>query len=345
MENSSLLTIDPKNSIRYLNISKSNIDFESTVYFNNLILLDLSSNGIHNTSILIQFQCKKLQSLILKNNPLKLIKNSQLNFFKTLLFLDISETSIKFLTKLTFSGLENLKTLKMTNCFIKFITSDSLESLKNLEVLNMRGTRISDDFSLNFIKPARKLKYLYSNKFELCCIVKKISLKLTKCHPMKSLIRTCNDLISNQFLRIAIWIIIFLGLSGNSIAVIRNIKSSDSSRKKFHLGLSLSDFAIGIYLLVLAIVDRKFNGVYLEHASQWKKSGICIFFGVFASTFILYSNICLLYISIDRFLAVCHPLKHLSMDHNRISAVMLLSFSIVTLIFLTPLFVFKVIDI
>lgn len=70
--------------------------------------------------------------------------------------------------------------------------------------------------------------------------------------------------------------------------------------------LAIGDFFMGCYLLVIAIVDANFRGVYSMHDKEWRTSSTCSFAG-FLSTFSSeFSVFTLTVITLDRFL-VCTP--------------------------------------
>lgn len=149
-------------------------------------------------------------------------------------------------------------------------------------------------------------------------------------------------MIGNKYLRIIIWLIITFGIFGNSFVILIKIKNFKRSSDYFYIGLSFSDFFLDIYLIIIGIVDQFYHKVYIDYDYRWRFSYLCKFCGVFASVALLFSNICLLFITIDRYFAVCYPLKHLQISYKLISLKLFLLFIYVTFLAILPIFVFKV---
>uniref|UniRef100_A0A1B6CIZ0 G-protein coupled receptors family 1 profile domain-containing protein n=1 Tax=Clastoptera arizonana TaxID=38151 RepID=A0A1B6CIZ0_9HEMI len=83
--------------------------------------------------------------------------------------------------------------------------------------------------------------------------------------------------------------------------------------------LALGDLLMGSYLLLIAVVDRHYRGVYFIHDSAWRSSKTCALAG-FLSTFSSEISVfTLTVITLDRFLAIIFPfrVRRLEMVHTR----------------------------
>ena len=70
----------------------------------------------------------------------------------------------------------------------------------------------------------------------------------------------------------------------------------------------VADFFMGLYMVILAIVDVYYHGVYIEHAHSWQSSVLCQILGVF-NTFSSEASVMTLgVISVDRFYKIVFPL-------------------------------------
>ncbi|CAK8693080.1 unnamed protein product [Clavelina lepadiformis] len=94
-------------------------------------------------------------------------------------------------------------------------------------------------------------------------------------------------LIANPILRAIVWIMGVLAICGNGIVVISEIRQlgrfESASMRANHLlvlNLAVADFFMGIYLLMLAIMDAIFSGVYCVNSLRWLSSATCLTMGV-----------------------------------------------------------------
>ena len=100
--------------------------------------------------------------------------------------------------------------------------------------------------------------------FSLCCYVN-VSLKEVACQfpkEAKDAFSGCNRMIHHQSLRISIWLLGLLAVLGN-LAVIawRMIRREDHPIQSCLLtNLVLSDFLMGVYLMIISIQDQILSG-------------------------------------------------------------------------------------
>ncbi|XP_069982031.1 G-protein coupled receptor GRL101-like [Penaeus vannamei] len=92
--------------------------------------------------------------------------------------------------------------------------------------------------------------------------------------------------MSNLVLRVCIWILGFVALVGNTFVIIwRSIHSSGNKMHSFLIvNLGLGDLMMGVYLLIVAVVDLQYRGVYVAYEHSWRTSFLCQLAG-FISTF------------------------------------------------------------
>lgn len=66
---------------------------------------------------------------------------------------------------------------------------------------------------------------------------------------------------------------------------------------------------MGVYLVLIALVDYRYRGVYFIHDSDWRKSSLCAFAGFLSTLSSEQSVFTLTIITMDRFLRIIFPLK------------------------------------
>lgn len=121
--------------------------------------------------------------------------------------------------------------------------------------------------------------------------------------------------MANPTLGISIWILGCIALIGNIFVLIWRLKTKSES--KVHslllLNLAISDFLMGMYLVVIGSVDVYYRGNYAVVSENWKRSALCQFCG-FLSTLSSEASVFILTImTADRFVAITYPLRNISL--------------------------------
>lgn len=98
------------------------------------------------------------------------------------------------------------------------------------------------------------------------------------CTPEPDAFNPCEDLMGNWWLRSAVWIVAIAAVVGN-LAVLLVLLSSRfrmTVPKFLMCNLALADLCMGLYLLLLAVVDAKSIGSYFNHAIDWQQGMFAI---------------------------------------------------------------------
>ncbi|RWR99348.1 G-protein coupled receptor GRL101-like protein, partial [Dinothrombium tinctorium] len=103
--------------------------------------------------------------------------------------------------------------------------------------------------------------------------------------PQSNQILSSEDLLSNTALRISIWILSIIALTGNIFVMkFRSFWRTTNKVNSFLINnLAGAVLLMGIYLLFIAIVDICYRGTYFIYDSQWRKSGWCQLLGFLAT--------------------------------------------------------------
>lgn len=159
------------------------------------------------------------------------------------------------------------------------------------------------------------------------------------CLPKPDEFSSCEDLLSNIVLRICIWILGTVSITGNCVVLFCRTQNRLRNNVNSFLiaNLALGDMLMGIYLLLIGIIDYRYRGVYFIHDSDWRRSSLCQFAG-FLST--LSSELCvftLTIITVDRFLRIIFPLKFKRFRMTNARIVMLITWLATVIIAGLPL--------
>ena len=309
-QNLSLESDNVRNLI-YLNISYCKISVLSvTVFenFRNLRILDLSHNLIRTIPSRLFLSIQKLEKLSLSSNlEIITIETEAFKGLDSIHYLKFEYLQVDLLSKAAFALLD-LDILDLSGNVIFEIDNNAFETL-NTKRLYLNGTDIQT-FGSDLFKGLEQVDYLITDDFKFCC-VRPYYLTEENCLPQQNEFSSCDDLMRNGILRSFIWIIGVFALLGNAASLVYHILFD---RKRLKLGygifvtnLAISDFVMGLYLIIIAVTDMVYRGEYILHDEAWRNSALCNLAGVFAllssETSIFF--ICL--ITLDRILVIKFP--------------------------------------
>ena len=117
------------------------------------------------------------------------------------------------------------------------------------------------------------------------------------CSPQPDAFHPCHDIIEFLYLRIAIWFVIVVAVTGNilviAVLVFSMVKKTVTVPQILITNLAAADFCLAVYLIFIAAADLDTAGNYQNEAFNWERSAACKtagFFAVFSSV----ASICIL---------------------------------------------------
>lgn len=120
------------------------------------------------------------------------------------------------------------------------------------------------------------------------------TLPILVCTPEADAFNPCEDIAGFSFLRVAIWFINILAITGNLTVLLVSFTSRNKLTVPRFLmcHLAFADLCIGIYLLMIATVDLRTHGHYSQHAIEWQTGPGCSaagFLSVFGGELSIYT--------------------------------------------------------
>ncbi|XP_059696817.1 follicle-stimulating hormone receptor isoform X1 [Haemorhous mexicanus] len=330
-------------SLRYLLISNTGIRFLPAVHkihsFQK-VLLWLNKNGIQDIED-HAFNGTYLDELNLSDNHnLEKLPNEVFQGANGPVVLDISSTKISFLPshglelikKLRARSTYNLKKLPDLSKFRSLIEANFTYPSHCCAFTNWKRqktelhpicsiSQVKQDFEE---KPGKKLQrrsaaedYISNygigfdpaeNEFDygLCNEVVNVA-----CSPKPDAFNPCEDIMGYNILRVLIWFINILAITGNTVVLIILISSQYKLTVPRFLmcNLAFADLCIGIYLLFIASVDIQTKSQYYNYAIDWQTGAGCNaagFFTVFASELSVYT---LTVITLERWHTITYAMQ------------------------------------
>lgn len=131
------------------------------------------------------------------------------------------------------------------------------------------------------------------------------------CTPEEDAFNLCEDIAGFSFLRVAIWFINILAITGNLTVLLVSFTSRHRLTVPRFLmcHLAFADLCIGVYLLMIAIVDLSTRGHYSQHAIEWQTGPGCSaagFLSVFGGELSVYT---LSTITVERWHTITNALQ------------------------------------
>uniref|UniRef100_H2ZAA3 G-protein coupled receptors family 1 profile domain-containing protein n=1 Tax=Ciona savignyi TaxID=51511 RepID=H2ZAA3_CIOSA len=106
------------------------------------------------------------------------------------------------------------------------------------------------------------------------------------------MISSRNEMISSVFLRVWLWIMATVAIFGNGYVIVKTIsrknkliKSSIVSKMNHFLifNLAISDFLMGLYLIIIAVYSVLFSGRYCFEDEKWRTGLTCQYLGILST--------------------------------------------------------------
>nr|XP_006815512.1 PREDICTED: G-protein coupled receptor GRL101-like [Saccoglossus kowalevskii] len=237
------------------------------------------------------------------------LTTSDFSRFASLGELDLTSNDVSILNAHTFAGLSQLDELNLSGNNMEYIDNGAFEALLQLRTLDLRV----GDFSVgsqDLFDPLENLKYLYTDNYKYCCMAEN-SRPLDLCTPPADQFSSCEDLLSNQVLRVCMWMLGLLAFLGNLFVIIWRLSQKEKNRVHSYLilNLGISDFCMGVYMLIIASVDMYYRGRYIGFADEWRHSELCEFAGFLSMLSSEVSVFTLTVITVDRFCCIVFPFK------------------------------------
>ncbi|NP_001166420.1 follicle-stimulating hormone receptor precursor [Cavia porcellus] len=304
------------------------------------VILRLNKNGIQEIQN-CAFNGTQLDDLNLSDNDnLEELPNGVFQGASGPVILDISRTRINSLPS---HGLENLKKLRARSTYnLKKLPSlekfaalveasltypshccafanwrrqiSELHPICNKSILRQEvnditqagAQRVSlaedDEFSYS-----RGFDTMYAEfDYDLCKEVVDVT-----CSPKPDAFNPCEDIMGYNILRVLIWFISILAITGNvAVLVVLTTSQYKLTVPRFLMcNLAFADLCIGIYLLLIASVDVHTRTLYHNYAIDWQTGAGCAdcwLFTVFASELSVYT---LTAITLERWHTITHAMQ------------------------------------
>jgi hypothetical protein len=306
----------------------------------NLLHLDLSFNEIHQLQPYTFSGLSRLRKLVLTGNHLHLISPNSTIGLSSLKKLDLSSQDIFKLVSYDFIGMTSLRYLSLKDNKIEKIEDDAFSELGNLTTLNLEGNPLLKVIPAVVFEPLH-LTVLTTDRYSFCCAANYLNSEThaKTCTPSPDEFSTCADLLANKTLQIAIWVLAFVNLIGNGVALLRRciIKREEGVENVLVVNLSIADSLMGAYLLIVASVDVHYRGKYVIHADHWTQGPLCTLAGILSFISSEMSVFTLALMTIDRVIAIVYAFKLNKLNKKKLRVILPIAWATVVASSLVPI--------
>ena len=292
-----------------------------------IIYISLDSNAIFTLPIDVFQNLQSLQVLTCTNNLLNTLPPGIFGNLTSLISLNLSYNHLSDIPDL-FWGLFRLEHLEIQQNALHTVPAGVFDHCMNLKFINFSTNSIRIIGHMVFNETNIQILDLRSNNLYLvtkasftklqdytllvdnsltCCFADNITCISEKPKPVYL---TCRRILNGTLLQMSMWGLgLFTSLFNILVFCIRYLQRNKSSKVQGLLisHLSLSDFLMGVNLLLLAAADVIFGDYFPSYSDQWRNGPVCKVAGILS---ILSSEVSVFFItliSFDRFQGVKYP--------------------------------------
>ena len=264
----------------FVSLSNSGLTSVDSLYFPNLHTLDLSDNFLTSVSAAKLTDCMNLRLLRLAGNPLPshIISDMAASDLKSIAILDISHVNLTHFNGNVLKNLTNLHSLNLSDSKIHVVV-EGFRSLAQLTTLDLRGNPLSS-YPRDIFRGLTSLSDIYSDDYKLCCsAIVPDGFSIDGCKAPADLVSSCTNLLGENVHRRLLSLFATLSVLGSFVRFVIQIKHKTLVQKTgigiLLVHLTVCDFLMGVYLTLIVVTDRLFDGEYLWHDVDFRHSGVC----------------------------------------------------------------------
>ena len=284
--------------------------------------LYLENNRIVNILPLAFQDLTSLTVLYLSNNPIAYLVPGLFQQLINLDYLLLQNNSLKFLPDGIFSSLDQLRNLDLSGNNLNDLPFHPFKNCALLESLNITQNPLQW-IQKDAFRDLNETVQVFVDNYASCCFVTK-----SKCiyNSTMSPFLTCKRLLPYTILRVGIWIVSIFAIVNNAISLLIRCRYRHQTNKVQFLlisNLSVSDFLMGVYLIILLSADLYYTEYFPSHSESWRKSVLCKMAGSLSVLSSEASVFFITMISIDRAIAIKFPFRTRRFGTKSISAIVL----------------------
>ncbi|XP_022083504.1 relaxin receptor 2-like isoform X2 [Acanthaster planci] len=256
-----------------------------------------------------------LQHLAIRGNSLSTVQKGSFIGLHSVTDLDLGNNTFTELRAGTFAGLSKLQVLWMSHVPLRHIEPGAFSGLSNLVSLNILHADL-DAPNLGILDGLDNLESLSTSDHRLCCLLNPAQ-NISCVGPIESF-STCQRLMPNTILRVAIWLLGISAILGNLFVI-----GQRGVKKGWHeltvqsiliTQLAISDTLMGVYMIAIGAADVHFGESYFLSAEAWRTGAWCKAIGFLSILSSEASVFFVMLISVDRFISIAFPFSRFRLE-------------------------------
>ena len=276
-------TLSTNTMLVHLSVARSRLTAFGGLSFPNLNSLDLSDNSITALGRVDFRKLGNLRIIFLANNPLTSVVvvvdvKDSMSKLSPLTSLDLTNTKLKELNISRLAVFPDLHTLNLSGSGTERVVG-GFQPLQKMSYVDLRGCPMTS-FPPAVFQGLGSLQAVHADNFRLCCpALLPEGFNLKSCFSPSDHISSCNLLLRHDAHRFFVGICAAVGFVGNiGSFVVNTIVSKPDSRGVFRTlitHLCVSDFLMSVYLAIIFVADRIYQGSFLREEWAWRRSLTC----------------------------------------------------------------------
>ncbi len=323
-----------------------------------LTFFELTRNRIEKIDQCTFENLSSLLVLFMGYNQIQELPRSVFHGMPALIGLFINNNILTEIDPIMFEGLHNLKYLSLAENQLSSLSPNMFTDNAKLSFLDLSNNKLHSVIS---VKPLSQLAYLslisnpltilketmrsfatsaelYVTQHEICeCYT---TIEDVQCTALgsRSPYLTCDRLLSNTVLRVFMWLIGFSALLGNIFVIVWRNEHDKGNRVQSIIlrNLAMSDFLMGVYMIVIASADIYFHDYFPMNAETWRSSILCKVTGALGVVSSEASVFFVTLISIDRYMCMKFPYSVNKLGPRSVMVVILVLWAIAATLSIVP---------
>ncbi|XP_070548178.1 G-protein coupled receptor GRL101-like [Ptychodera flava] len=184
------------------------------------------------------------------------------------------------------------------------------------------------------------LSKLVSDDYAFCCLAGIERGRIRDCEPSSDIFSSCDDLISDTFMRFVIWVVGLVAFLGNLFVLLRQVRLNDTEKMKISMllitNLALADVLMGAFLMIIATADVYYRGIYVKNSRLWRINDFCVVAGALATVSTIMSVFILSLMAVQHALIVNFPLRNTILSPTQLKVILASAWMISTFMAAAP---------
>ena len=302
----------------------------------NLKVLFLHSNNLSELSDDLLTGLSKLEMLELSDNRLTSLSSRLFAGLRALTIFSVADNQLQTLGNEIFQDTKQLSFLDLSSNNLKDIPD--LSSINKLYFLYIDNNKLTEITKNTFLDFSSEIEMIVSQE-EICeCYVQSDSMVKCTALDVRSPYMTCDRLLSDRVLMVMMWLIGLNAIGGNLFVLVGTMISHTKLTVQAFLlsNLAISDFLMGIYMLLIASADIYFGENFPMQAETWRSGVTCKIAGTISIFSSEASVFFVTLISIDRFINMKYPFSYRKLTRKSSIAISVLLWFISLALGLVP---------